>query len=342
MIFLFHLTLALISLIAIIYTCILFTNAIEHLGEKLNLNSNATGSILAVIGTGLPETIVPLVAIIGSVFLKNDTICAKNIAQGAIIGSPFMLLTFALFLLGFVYLILFLSKKRKETSLKINYKNILRNFKYFIFAYLFAIFASFLEYRFKLIAVVFLILLYIFYVYRTIKLSENNEEREKIESLIFSRFFRKKLNFTIIFFQISLSLALLIIFSHFFVQEITYFSNFFNISPLILSLIITPFATELPECTNSIIWLKNSKDDLAIANIIGGIVFQAMIPFSIGIVLTQWKMDSLLFANCILTVLCALFLYLQLKFVKKLNLFVLLSCGIFYLLFLLQIFLQHI
>jgi len=61
-----------ISLLIIIYSCTLFTNAIEHLGCKLKLGNNATGSILAVIGTGLPETIVPLVAIIGAVILGNE------------------------------------------------------------------------------------------------------------------------------------------------------------------------------------------------------------------------------------------------------------------------------
>ena len=61
--FLIHLTIALISLISIVFSCILFTNAIEFLGNKLKLGNNAIGSILAVFGTGLPETIVPIIAI---------------------------------------------------------------------------------------------------------------------------------------------------------------------------------------------------------------------------------------------------------------------------------------
>jgi cation:H+ antiporter len=50
-------------LIGILVACQVFTNAIENLGEALNLNHEFTGSILAAVGTALPETILPLVAI---------------------------------------------------------------------------------------------------------------------------------------------------------------------------------------------------------------------------------------------------------------------------------------
>ena len=62
MFYLTHVTIVAISLITIVLSCILFTNAIEFLGNKLKLGNSATGSILAVFGTGLPETIVPIVA----------------------------------------------------------------------------------------------------------------------------------------------------------------------------------------------------------------------------------------------------------------------------------------
>ena len=85
---------------AVICSCSLFTNAIEHLGKKLKLGNNAIGSILAVIGTSLPETIVPIVAILSSLLFAQEFQMGKEIALGAIMGSPFMLITFALGLLG--------------------------------------------------------------------------------------------------------------------------------------------------------------------------------------------------------------------------------------------------
>ena len=85
MIFLLHLFCAVFYIASIIYTCSLFTNAIEHLGLKMKLGNNAVGSILAVIGTVLPETIVPIVAIFGSYFFSHDLITGQQIALGAII-----------------------------------------------------------------------------------------------------------------------------------------------------------------------------------------------------------------------------------------------------------------
>ena len=121
--FLIHLGIMLISLIVIVFACILFTNAIEFLGQKLKLGNNATGSILAVFGTGLPEAIVPVVAILGVYIsgIKIDT--AQNIAQGAILGSPFMLSTLAMFLLVFVLMF------KKRNFLLFDYKILIREYK---------------------------------------------------------------------------------------------------------------------------------------------------------------------------------------------------------------------
>lgn len=337
MFFLLHIFMTFFALIAIIYTCILFTNAIEHLGNNLKLSSNATGSILAAIGTGFPETVVPLVAIFGAIFFNLEINTAQEIAQGAIIGSPFMLGTLSLFFLGVTLCVLLRLKKRNNQELSINHQDILRNIKYFLFAYTIAICASFFEYKIKVFIILFLIFLYLIYVYRTIKLAKDSDVKEEIESLIFSKFFKRN-NKTIIYFQIFISLLFLIIFSHVFVNEITFFSNYFSISPTILSLIITPFATELPECVNSIIWVKNSKDNLAIANILGAMVFQTMVPFSIGITLTSWKISQDLFINIILILSCMSIFGLHVLQTKKINFKILIFCGIFYLAYLFILF----
>ena len=135
--FLIHLTIALASMTAIVLSCILFTNAIEFLGNKMKLGNNATGSILAVIGTGLPETIVPFVAMLNVLISNSKIETAQEIALGAVIGSPFMLSTLALFLLGMVLI------KQKRSCLNSDYIIILRDYKYFLLAYLIAIIFSF-------------------------------------------------------------------------------------------------------------------------------------------------------------------------------------------------------
>ena len=49
-------------LLVILVSAEIFTNALEHLGEKLKISEGVTGSIFAAIGTALPETLVPLLA----------------------------------------------------------------------------------------------------------------------------------------------------------------------------------------------------------------------------------------------------------------------------------------
>ncbi len=79
----------------------LFTNGVEWVGCKFKLSEGVVGSVLAAIGTVLPETIVPLIAIF---FVAGLT--GQDVAIGAILGAPFMLGTLALFITGLAVLIL--------------------------------------------------------------------------------------------------------------------------------------------------------------------------------------------------------------------------------------------
>lgn len=97
---LIHAILLIAMLFAIVVSCVVFTNAIEHLGKVCNLNEGAVGSILAAIGTALPETIVPLVAIFGAYLSGTSISTGQDIGIGAILGSPFLLSTLAMFITG--------------------------------------------------------------------------------------------------------------------------------------------------------------------------------------------------------------------------------------------------
>ncbi len=74
-----------------------FTNAVEWLGHRLGVSESATGSVLAAVGTALPETTIPIIAIFGS---GGGTKAAEEVGVGAILGAPFMLATIAMFLVG--------------------------------------------------------------------------------------------------------------------------------------------------------------------------------------------------------------------------------------------------
>ena len=75
-----------VSLIVILIAAELFVNAIEWLGKLLNLSEGAVGSVLAAVGTALPETLIPIIALV-----SGNHESAEEIGIGAILGAPLML-----------------------------------------------------------------------------------------------------------------------------------------------------------------------------------------------------------------------------------------------------------
>lgn len=326
----------------IVLACIVFTNAIEHLGDELNLSEGAVGSVLAAVGTALPETIVPLVAIIGAYITGGDIDTGKEIGVGAILGAPFLLGTMAFFVTGIA--VKFFSKQGKRTEdMPVNTSIMFRDLHYFAVAYFVAIMSSFIPVQgVKYGIAVLLIVLYGVYVFRTIRDSCKGPECdvEELDILYLTKFINipGKLHLPAIYFQIILSLASIIFLAHLFVDQIKFFSGLWNINPLILSLIITPIATELPEKFNSVIWIKAKKDTLAIGNITGAMVFQSCIPTAVGLALTPWVLGVNEFVNVIVVYISVLAVYLTIvrnKGILKPS--VLLFGGVMYLVYILYV-----
>ncbi|MFH0701932.1 MAG: sodium:calcium antiporter [bacterium] len=325
-------------LFLIVGACVLFTNAIEHLGKEFNLSEGAVGSVLAAVGTALPETIVPLVAIIGAYITGANIETGKEIGIGAILGAPFMLGTLAFFVTGAAVLH-YTRVNRRTSDMPVNTIIMFRDIHYFVLAYSIAIISSFIPFFLvKCFIAVLLIIIYTIYVIKTIrtasKISDNEEELEAL-------YFTKHLNFPgafhvpAIFLQVFLALIGIIFLAHIFVEQLKFLSEVFRINPLILSLIITPIATELPEKFNSIIWIRAKKDTLAMGNITGAMVFQSCIPTAIGLVLTPWILGVEALVNVVIVYLSVLVVYLNVLSNKGiLKPSALLSGGLFYLFYL--------
>jgi cation:H+ antiporter len=88
--------------------------------------------------------------------------------------------------------------------------------------------------------------------------------------------------------QILLALGLIILGAQVFVGAVQHISTVIGLDPTILALIIAPIATELPEKFNSVLWVRNGKDTLAMGNITGAMVFQSCIPAVLGLLFTEW------------------------------------------------------
>ncbi|EGD53165.1 sodium/calcium exchanger membrane region [Thermoanaerobacter ethanolicus JW 200] len=321
----------LFSLAFILLSCILFTNSVEWFGKKLNLSQGVVGSILAAVGTALPETIIPIIAIL---FYGGRE--ASQIATGAILGAPFMLSTLGFLITGAAIIIYSLFGKR-TLKMNANKKVFQRDLTYFILVYAIAIFASVFNQvnEIRISAIILVLLAYAFYVKRTF--SDEQQLDENIGTLYFSKFLGVKTNLLWITSQLILSLLGIIFGAHLFVGYVKDLSHMMGISPLILSIVITPIATELPEKLNSIVWVGQKKDTLALGNITGAMVFQSSIPVTIGILFTPWNITGIAFLSAMLALTSAILNLMWINIRKSVNPFVLMFGGVLYGIFLITV-----
>ena len=91
--------------------------------------------------------------------------------------------------------------------------------------------------------------------------------------------------------QLVIALTAIVAGAHIFVEQVLHVADSAGLEPLVLSLVLAPFATELPEKANSFFWIRTGKDALALGNVTGAMVFQSTIPIAIGLAFTDWNLD---------------------------------------------------
>jgi cation:H+ antiporter len=295
----------LVSVVVTLGACTLFTNAIEWLGKRFNLSDGAVGGVLAAIGTTLPETSIPIIAI-----FFGGSRAEVEVGLGAILGAPFMLTTLVVPILA-ILLLVYARLGKRPAVFKLNYRDVKGDLSFFVIAYSVALACVFIPFRpAHIIAAVGLIGLYLYYV--KLKFSESGEEGSEggLEPLLFARKSAVP-SFGLIGVQAVLGLAGLAFGAHLFVLAAETIAGALSISPLILALLIAPLATELPEMSNSFLWLYRKKDRLAVGNVTGAIVFQGTIPVSIGLLGTDWTLAPTALITMVLAVAAATFLLAQ-------------------------------
>ncbi len=317
----------LISLGVILLGAKIFTNGIEWLGKKLRLAEGAVGSVLAAVGTALPETMIPLTAIL---FGSEDI--GKEIGIGAILGAPFMLSTLAFFVTG-VAVVLYRKSRCHFPVLNVNLTLLKRDLSFFIIVYSIALLAAFTKLPLvKDVIICLLVLAYILYLVLTIRTGKVMSTAHKASPCLFC----KKSNnppLKIIIFQVICALCLIVVSAKVFVNGIEQLSLLFGIPGFILALIIAPVATELPEKFNSIIWIAHDRDTLAIGNITGAMVFQSSLIPALGIALTTWSLNTNAVISVFLALTSALLLLIQVNRKGYLTCYMLMFSGVYYLLF---------
>jgi len=276
-----------ISFAIILAGALTFTNAVEWAGHRLALGQGAVGSLLAAVGTAMPETLIPIVAIIGGAEGSED------VAIGAIIGAPFLLATIAMALVG-TSALLYRNRREQGTELRAHAPTLERDLVFFLifFALGVAVGAADLPTAVQIPLVVLFVLAYAYYVRRTLLGGGEVQAVEEIGPLIMDRTQnRDDPTGRLIAIQLFVGLAAIVGGAHLFVEELLHVAEDIGVDALVLSLILAPLATELPEKANSFFWVREGKDALALGNITGAMVFQSTIPIAFGLLLTDWDLN---------------------------------------------------
>lgn len=320
-----------LSLIFILASCLYFTNAVEWLGKKLNLSQGVIGSIFAAVGTAMPETIIPIIAI---VFHKGQA--SEEIGVGAIVGAPFMLSTLGFFVTGASAIIYALFRKRpfKITPSLTGFQ---RDMSYFIIIYSLAVITSIVNNYIDIKNIVSIAILVSYFVYVIRTFSSKDDSLRDLKNLYFSNQFHLKPTINLIILQLIFSLLGISYGAHVFIKYTEQVSAMAGVPPAILSLIITPIATELPEKLNSILWIGQKKDTLALLNITGAMVFQSSVPVAIGMMFTDWNLTGLTMLTTVLALISSYISLIYAASKKSLSPFILMAGSIFYCIFLLQL-----
>lgn len=276
----------------------LFTNGIEWFGRKLELAEGAVGSVLAAVGTALPETMIPIIAIA----FGGGGEATDEVGIGAVLGAPFMLSTLAMFVTG-VGVIAHRSRRPTGTAMVVDTGVLVHDIRYFVVAYALAIGAAFLPEALapaKWLVAVVLAAIYVVYVKGHFE-AEREAGEEDLAPLRFHRLDRGAHRIDpvvprlrIVSVQVVAALACIVGGAYLFVGAVNTLAGALGVSQLLLALVIAPIATELPEKFNSLIWVRQGKDTLAMGNITGAMVFQSAIPTIVALVLAgaSWRVSS--------------------------------------------------
>jgi len=306
----------LIALLVILIGAETFTNALEHLGEKLKISEGVTGSIFAAVGTALPETMVPVVALLSAASTQE---VREEVSVGAILGAPLMLSTLTLFLMA----IFAVHKRGWQDNFHPERTGLTRDLQWFLLAFGMSTAAIFVPHHVtwvRVLVALLLVLVYFIYLMLTIRASASlvsNGHATKAGEPLFLVRLMGRINvpenlFTILV-QLGMGLALIVFGAHGFVQGVEQLSEWLGITALVLALLIVPVATELPEKVNSIIWIRKRKDTLAFGNITGAMVFQGSLLPALGILLTPWEPRREVLAGLVLTIVASAYLLFMLR-----------------------------
>ncbi len=281
-----------------------FVNGIEWVGHRLSVSQTATGTILAAFGTALPESVVTLVA---TAFGKSDA--ERELGVGAALGGPLALSTIAYGIVGVALLVNSKRLARPGTRICVdaNCRRLGRDQLWFLAIFVVKIGLGLIVISFKpWLGLVFLGT-YAAYVWTELRGVAEAVEGGREPLKIRPRDAEPHLAWAGL--QTLTALVVIFLSSRLFVSQLGVIGPWLGLPPQLTALLLSPIATELPETMNALIWVRQGKDRLALANISGAMMIQATVPTAFGLFFTPWLLSRELLIGAGVTMVAVVVLY---------------------------------
>jgi cation:H+ antiporter len=243
-------TLFAVSITILLWSAKLFTQAAESIGALLGLSSFVIGVVIVSVGTSLPELVASVVAVRGG---------NSEVVSGNLLGSS---LSNLLFVMGLTAL---LSSKRIDLGSQYVYidLNFLIGAAIITVTIMYDGTVSFWEASLGLLA-------YGLYLFYLLKSNEASEDTESLVPATISNGYLKPI-------AIMLITGMLIYFSASkTIESVANIAAYLEINKAIVSMTLLALGTTLPECVVSITAARQGKAHLAVGNVLGSCIFNAL------------------------------------------------------------------
>ena len=313
------------SAVVIYLACEYFINGIEWVGQQFGVSKNATGTVLAAFGTALPDSVVTFVAVV-----FGETAAQKEIGVGAALGGPLVLATVAYAVVGCTFLLSKHNSGKHFLSPSMGAR-LISDQKWFLSIFVFKAVLGIVAFAIKPWLGVLFLIAYAGYVRQELMAEGEAGSAFDLEPLKIRSGDAEPARVWAIL-QTGAALVAIFLASQVFVHQIDAIGPVLGLSPQLVALLLSPIATELPEILNAVIWVRQGKQTLALANISGAMMIQATIPSALGIMFTPWMLQHALVWAAVVTMLSIVGLYFFLR-KQALTPRVMTAFGALYLLF---------
>jgi cation:H+ antiporter len=298
-----HVVLLISCAIAIYLACEWFVNAVEWLGRRLKVGTVAVGTVLAAIGTALPESVVTFVAVV-----FGETPAQRDLGVGAAMGGPLALATVAYGVIGWS---LYARRRGTATEDWGDLDKLAKDQTWFIAVFVVKVALGLVAFSIKPWLGIMFFVVYGVYFFREMR-QQDDGPVDELAPLKLQRGRAEPATWAVVA-QTLAALGVIFAASQLFVLQLDAVGPMLGLPATVTALLLAPIATELPEIMNAVIWVRQGKTRLALANISGSMMIQATVPSGLGLLFTPWRFDNTLIVAGAVTLLAVLYLLVTLR-----------------------------